>query len=122
MRILIVDDEAPTRRLVELHLLAHPEVTAVVHAASAEEGVALAESQRFDIVIMDLILGVQDGRQLLLPLRLAAPDALIVALTALPAETAEATARRAGADLFMHKAAELYPQLADRLIAALDER
>lgn len=122
MRILIIDDEAPTRRLLERHLLAHDAITSVVPAASAEEGAATAESQTFDVLIVDLVLDVQDGRQLLGPLHLAAPDALVVVLTALPAEAAETSSLVAGADLFLHKSVDLYPQLGDRLVEAVAQQ
>jgi DNA-binding NarL/FixJ family response regulator len=122
VRILVIDDEAPTRNVIQRMLRADPRVVAVTLAGSAEEGTVLAESDPPDVILVDVVLGAQDGRTLLSSLKLAAPGALVIVLTALPAAVAEPDALAAGADGFLHKTVALYEELAARLHDALEAR
>lgn len=122
MRVLIIDDDPATRTLVQHRLQADGRVTHVAQAATAEEAVALAETGSYDVMLVDLLLGVQDGVQLLGPLRLASPNALLAVLTGMPTTTVRDGALQAGADLFLPKSSTPYSQLADHLAAALSER
>jgi DNA-binding NarL/FixJ family response regulator len=122
VRILVIDDEAPTRNVIQRMLRADPRVVSVALAASAEEGTALAESDPPDVILVDVVLGAQDGRTLLSSLKLAAPGALVIVLTALPAAVAEPDALAAGADGFLEKTVPLYEELAARLHDALEAR
>lgn len=70
-RILYIDDDAGTRRLVErlLGRRGHE----VVAAASGPEGIALAASARFDLIAVDHYMPGMDGLETLAALR-ARPD------------------------------------------------
>jgi DNA-binding response OmpR family regulator len=122
VRILVIDDEAPTRNVLQRMLRADPRVVSVALAGSAEEGTALAESDPPDVILVDVVLGAHDGRTLLSSLKLAAPGALVIVLTALPAAVAEPDALAAGADGFLQKTVPLYEELAARLHDALEAR
>jgi DNA-binding response OmpR family regulator len=68
-RILIVDDVPEIRRLVRLCTLHR---YAVLEASSAEEALATAQSERPDLIVLDLGLpGPMDGLDLLANLRRA---------------------------------------------------
>lgn len=58
-RVLVIDDEEDISRLVEHHLDAEGYV--VLRAASGEEGIAAARTQRPDLIILDLMLPGIDG-------------------------------------------------------------
>ena len=63
IKVLIVDDEADARDLVA-HVLGDCGA-AVVHAASAEEALALVESERPDVLLSDIGMPDVDGYELL---------------------------------------------------------
>jgi DNA-binding NarL/FixJ family response regulator len=120
VRIVVVDDDASTRRLLTYVLDGDAGTEVVGSAATAEEAAALTEALVPDVVLLDLLLGVQDGRDLLGSLRIAAPDAMLVALTSLPAEEAEGPSLAAGADVFHTKSQALFERLPAQLRADVD--
>lgn len=63
MRILVIDDEPDVLMLcrVNLELAGHE----VVSAASGEVGLELARSERPDVVVLDVMLPVRDGFQVI---------------------------------------------------------
>jgi CheY-like chemotaxis protein len=66
-RVLVVDDD-PEMQLLLGHLLDGPGVE-VTAATSAAEARARLEAERFDLVVLDLLLPDADGRQVLLAIR-----------------------------------------------------
>lgn len=60
IRALIVDDEAPARDELDYLLQVHPDVEAL-HAATAEEALALIASEHIDLVFQDIQMPGQDG-------------------------------------------------------------
>jgi CheY-like chemotaxis protein len=81
-RVLVVDDSKLARMAVAKALTAiHPDWTRV-EAANADEALALAESDSFDIAILDFNMPGRDGLQLateMLALRPGIPLAVISA-------------------------------------------
>lgn len=65
--ILVIDDEATIRKLLEITLAAHGFRT--IEAASAREGGSLAKSQMPDAILLDLGLPDESGHQVLRKLR-----------------------------------------------------
>ncbi len=65
--ILVIDDEAPIRKLLEITLMAHE--FKILEAASAREGLALARSQMPDVILLDLGLPDVSGHEVLKKLR-----------------------------------------------------
>lgn len=66
--LLVIDDEADIREIVQLSLECTRSWTVLV-AASAQEGLAIARSQRPDAILLDLNLDDTDGYTVLGELR-----------------------------------------------------
>jgi CheY-like chemotaxis protein len=63
-RILVVDDQANIRHLVEMSL--HSEDRQIIEAESGEEAIDIAHQRRLDLIILDLVMpGGMDGLQAL---------------------------------------------------------
>ena len=60
-KVLVVDDEAPIRLLCRVNLEA--EKMEVVEAADGESGLALARTEKPDIVLLDVMMPGMDGWQ-----------------------------------------------------------
>ena len=65
--ILIIDDEAAIRKLLEITLESND--YAVIHAATAKEGVVAAANHPPDLIILDLGLPDESGHSVLIQLR-----------------------------------------------------
>ncbi|TFH85443.1 response regulator [Billgrantia azerbaijanica] len=92
LRLLVVDDNASNRRLLR-ELLSRPAL-AVEEAASGEEALALAEGQRFDLVLMDIRMPGMDGVETTLALRRLGGDWLHCPVIAVTAHALEADRQR----------------------------
>jgi DNA-binding response OmpR family regulator len=102
-RVLIVEDEANIRELVALHLrLEHAEP---VEAADGTAALALARQQRFDLVILDLMLPGIDGMTVCRAIRResANTDTPILMLTARREESDKVLGLDSGADDYLTK-------------------
>jgi CheY-like chemotaxis protein len=114
-RVLVVDDQQPMRRVLELSLTAHGyEVDGAATGAAALER---ARQRTPDLIVLDLGLPDMDGLQVIAGVR-AFSAVPIVVISARDAETAEARARAAGADDYLTKPFEI-GQLVGRVRAAL---
>ncbi len=97
-RVLVVDDDAKILRFVSLSLrLAGYKVFT---ATSGEEALKLAESEKVDIVVLDILMPVMDGFDVLKRLR-AISDIPVIAISAHSSASEEALLL--GADDFMDK-------------------
>ncbi|MHB1487206.1 MAG: response regulator [Acidimicrobiales bacterium] len=99
-RILIVDDEAPIRRTLELNLAARG--YEVDQAANGEMALRQAEQCHPDLVVLDLGLPGIDGIEVVKALRRWSKVPILV-LSARGAETAKVAALDAGADDYVTK-------------------
>jgi DNA-binding response OmpR family regulator len=61
--ILIIEDEKPLAHALDLKL--QHEGFAVTVAGNGQEGVALMQSQQFDVLLLDLIMPIMNGFQVL---------------------------------------------------------
>jgi DNA-binding response OmpR family regulator len=101
--ILVVEDEQAIRDLLRLHLdLAHFDVR---EAADGRRGLDLARAERFDVIILDVMLPGLDGVTLCRALRLegASRDAPILMLTARDTESDKVLGLESGADDYVAK-------------------
>jgi DNA-binding response OmpR family regulator len=101
--ILIVEDEKAIRDLLRLHLdLAHFDVH---EAADGRRGLDVARAERFDAIILDVMLPGLDGVTLCRALRRegASRDAPILMLTARDAESDKVLGLESGADDYVAK-------------------
>jgi CheY-like chemotaxis protein len=111
-RVLVVDDEPPIRTLLRLVLRRDERFELVGEAVDAEEAIARVADLAPDVVLLDLLMPGQHGRDALPALRAAAPDAMILVLSSLSALDEEAEAIAAGASGYLEKSV-LGPRLPD---------
>jgi excisionase family DNA binding protein len=81
-RILVVDDEEVIRTLVSDVL--KPRGCVLVEASNADEGMAAARRQRFDLLLIDFKMPGRDGTELIRELADAYSLSRIVVITAFP--------------------------------------
>jgi two-component system, chemotaxis family, protein-glutamate methylesterase/glutaminase len=63
VRVLIVDDSAFMRKVLETILISDPQLQVVGHAKDGREAIALAESLKPDVMTMDINMPHMDGLQ-----------------------------------------------------------
>jgi DNA-binding response OmpR family regulator len=101
MRILLVEDEPKVARPVALALKA--EHYAVDCARDGREGLELAIVNPYDLLIVDLMLPVLSGTELIRRVRQKNPDVPILVLTARDAVADKVTNFESGADDYLTK-------------------
>jgi len=104
--ILFVDDEVPIRETLSLYFKMRG--FSVTTAESGAESIQLAEKTPFNLVILDVNLGMENGLELLSLFKGKYPKVPVVMFTSAdsdPALLKEAAAR--GADAFMSKTESL---------------
>src|SRR5688572_1337431 len=101
--VLVVEDEQNIRELVSLHLKL--EKITPVEASDGTAALELARSQRFDLLILDLMLPGIDGVTLCRAIRRDSPnaDAPILMLTARREESDKVLGLDSGADDYLTK-------------------
>jgi DNA-binding NarL/FixJ family response regulator len=107
MRVMLVEDNADFRDLMEVLLSSQPDMKVVAQAGSLVEARAHVATFEFDVAVLDLGLPDGDGGELISDLRQANPDVGVLILSASldPAVIEKAT--RATADEIMDKLAPL---------------
>jgi DNA-binding response OmpR family regulator len=103
LRALVVEDEPHIRELVALHL-GH-EGFAVLSVANGDEALRLAATERFDLVVLDLMLPKVDGLAVCRAIRRqpANGDVPILMLTARREESDKVLGLESGADDYLTK-------------------
>ena len=120
-RILLVDDHpAVSQRIGELLAGTVPDAE-MVSAVSGEEGLSLAWTQPFDLVLLDLRLPGRSGIEILKELRAIKPLLPVIIVSSLPESPYATLARRAGAIDFVTKSA-LVQNLGRVVKSALGDR
>lgn len=102
-RALVVEDEPNIRELVSLHL--GLEGLSIVPAGDGEEALRLANSDRFDVIVLDLMLPKIDGITVCRAIRRQSmnADAPILMLTARREESDKVLGLDSGADDYLTK-------------------
>jgi len=100
-RILVVEDEAKVARALRDGLGA--EGYDVVLAAAGEDGLSLAGSGGFDLVVLDLMLPGRDGIEILSELRRSGDPTPVLILTARDTVSDRVAGLEAGADDYLVK-------------------
>lgn len=100
-RVLIAEDEAPLRNLIELSLKA--DNYEVIHAVDGRDALAKFESDNdFDIIILDVMMPYMDGYSVLQEIRKTS-EVPVVMLTALGAGDDIVRGFKSGADDYITK-------------------
>ncbi|MFI8516592.1 response regulator [Streptomyces sp. NPDC085481] len=123
IRVLLADDQALLRSAFKVLVNSEPDMEVVAEAADGAEAVALARSERADVVLMDIRMPGTDG---LAATRMitADPDlsaVRIVMLTTFEVDEYVVQSLRAGASGFLGKGAEPEELLGAIRIAAAGE-
>ncbi|HEU4965933.1 MAG TPA: response regulator [Candidatus Saccharimonadales bacterium] len=100
-RVLIVEDEAPLAHALSLKLGHEGCETAI--ADSGQACLDILESQQFDVLLLDLVMPVVDGFQVLEKLQHAPKRPVIFALSNLSQQDDEKRALSLGAQKFFVK-------------------
>ncbi len=100
-RILIIEDDQALALGLNINLEA--EGYEVIHAVSAEKGIALLEDTSFDLVVLDLMLPGMDGIEALRHIRKDDPRLPVLILTAKSHASDKVEGLRAGADDYLTK-------------------
>lgn len=100
-RVLIVDDQRPTRKALKALLDLAPDVAWVGEAADGQEAIDMMEAWPPDVVLMDIRMAGMDGLQATRRIKSRWPKVKIVVLTLYGECRAPALA--AGADAFLVK-------------------
>ncbi|HEY3771515.1 MAG TPA: response regulator [Solirubrobacteraceae bacterium] len=99
-RVLVVDDEHPTRRLLRLYL--EREHYTVLEADNGLDGLSLLRQGGVDVAVVDVMLPGLDGFELVRRIRVES-DVPIILLTARGEETKRVTGLEIGADDYVVK-------------------
>ena len=100
-RILVIEDDNDIAHLLELHLRDMNFVVAL--AGDGEQGLALAQKCRYDLIILDLMLPKLDGLEVCRRLRTSANQTPILMLTARSSELDRVLGLELGADDYLTK-------------------
>lgn len=101
--VLLVDDDALVRSALRLILGGDPAITVVGEASDGKEGVALVESLRPDVVLMDIRMPRLDGLAATERALALQPDLVVVVLTTFDTDDMVLSALRLGARGFLLK-------------------
>ena len=111
-RILVVDDEAPTRELLSLYFKKRG--YDVTTASTAADAMRVVKEIPLQLVILDLNLGDDDGLDLLQPIQQAHPKIPIIIFSGIDMdEKSLEYARQNGARGYIHKTQPLDQILAE---------
>jgi DNA-binding NarL/FixJ family response regulator len=109
--VLIVDDHSTFAELLALALNSQSDFECIATAATAEEAVATFMRARPDLVVMDIQLGRDNGLEAARRIRAAAPDVVIVVVSAHRDPTWVVRAAQAGVSAFAPKTGSLSEML-----------
>src|SRR5688500_13174800 len=101
MRILLIEDEPALVRMVERGLtdLGHQVLT----AETGEDGLLLVETEAVDLVLLDILLPVLDGHQVLTAIRRLRGNLPVIMVTARDDRASKISALDGGADDYITK-------------------
>jgi len=97
IRIMIVDDHAVIRAGLRMLIEQDQAMTVVAMAGTPAEALTLAASEKPDIIVLDLILGEEDGLDFLPELTKVSSNSRVLVLTGVQTPESHRTAIRRGA-------------------------
>ena len=114
IRIMIVDDHAVIRTGLRMLIEQDQTMTVVAMAGNPSEALALAEQEKPDIIVLDLMLGEEDGLDFLPEVCKVSANSKVLILTGVQTPESHRTAIRRGAMGIVLK-----QQAADLLLKAI---
>ncbi len=99
VRVLIADDQGPTRQGLRALLTLFPQVEVVGEAEDGREAVHMVAECQPDVVVMDIQMPVMDGLEATRRIREQWPEVRVIALTMYPKYRVQAVAAGVGAFL-----------------------
>ena len=127
IRVLLVDDSAVVRGLMNKALIAHADIEVIGTAANGAMAINMAERDRPDIIILDIEMPVMDGITALPELLKVSPNTKIIMASTLTHRNAEISlnALSMGASDYLAKPSsklgkevdEFYRELIDKVLA-----
>lgn len=118
IRVLLVDDHEMVRMGLSAYLQTQPDITVVGEAADGAEGVRLAQRERPDVILMDLVMEGMDGVTATREIHRALPEVRIVALTSFLDDDKVYPILEAGAMSYLLKTSRA-PEIAAAIRAAM---
>ena len=112
-RVLVIDDDQASARMLQLHLRSQGFDTSVAH--DAEEGLAQARLAAPELVILDIRMPGRSGLELLPDLKALQPAPHIIMITAFHDMQTTIEAMQQGAEDYIHKPVDI-----DELDAAVE--
>lgn len=97
IRVMIVDDHEMVRQGLAMFLRVAPDLELVAEASSGEEALRLAEAERPDVILMDMMMPGIDGATATRQIRERVPTTQVLVLTSFPEEDLLQKALEAGA-------------------------
>lgn len=97
IRVMIVDDHAVIRTGLRMLIEQDQTMTVVAMAGTPAEALLMAEREKPDIIVLDLMLGDEDGLEFLPQLCKASPNSRVLVLTGVQATDSHRMAIRRGA-------------------------
>ena len=104
LRLMLVDDQSLFREALRMLLGLQPDFEIVAEAENGERAVALAQTHRPDVILMDLRMPIMGGVEATRRVRAAVPAARVVMLTTFEEDEEIFEAMRAGAVGYLLKA------------------
>jgi DNA-binding NarL/FixJ family response regulator len=105
IRVLVCDDSDALRVLLLDMLSFEPHLDASGEARNGQEAINEARTLQPDVILLDLSMPIMTGLAALPAIKQAAPNAKIIAFTALSGSVIEKAVLKAGADRFLEKGA-----------------
>jgi DNA-binding NarL/FixJ family response regulator len=106
-RVVLADDMDDLRFLLALSLERAGGFEIVGHATNGIEAIELAESEKPDVVVLDLAMPVMDGMQAIPKIREVSPETRIVMLTGFDSGRLAEQAMSLGAHAYLEKSLAL---------------
>jgi DNA-binding NarL/FixJ family response regulator len=101
--ILIVDDNAQFRALLREIVAAEPDLHVVGEVADGAEAMQLAQELRPDIMLLDLVMPLVNGLEVLRWIKAERPEIKVIIATVYDEDAYRQAAEASGADAFLLK-------------------